>query len=400
MTPVQTLGKLAQADFSASDVDTATGTITLADLNGLTSDATVNYLGSSDATAPTGTGVALDASDVNTSNAQITVPSDSFQDGESVYFLPGSGGVAPGTLVANHAYDVVVVNATTITLNDPANDESPVSFTIGLGNNGQGSGAFTLAPPALVSNHPYIAQLNGNSVTLLDPSKNNAKVVFTSPGSGTSGLTFQTDILSFDPRSAVNSNNTITVPSTAAYKTGDAVLYYTDPTIQVSQTSAPTETDFSRQIVPVSATTFELIGDQTAIARAGAAVTLTFTDASAASANVASSSYSSTTGLTTVVLNSAVIGAAAPSEVDITLAAGTAVTYSSGVANVTADSFTLPGDLAAVAPVGSMVTLTLPGGAVVMANIDSVSYQSASQPDDHRDRPGARSREGRRPVSS
>ena len=75
--------------------------------------------------------------------------------------------------------------------------------------------------------------------------------------------------------------------------------------------------------------------------------------------NVASSSYSATTGLTTVVLNSAVIGAAAPSEVDITLASGTAATYSSGVVEVADDSFTLPGDLTAVAPVGSMVSLTL-----------------------------------------
>ncbi len=375
LSPVQTLGKLTQADWSASDVNTAAGTITLANLNGLTNGATVNYAGSSDATAPTGPGVALDASDVNTESGQITVPAGSFQNGESVYFLPGSGSVAPGTLVANHAYDVVVVDDTHITLNDPANNESPVSYAVGPGNNGQGSGAFTLAPPALVSNHAYIAQLNGNSVTLLDPSNNNAPVVFTSPGSGNSGLTFQTDILSFDPSTAVNSNNTITVPSTAAYATGDAVLYYTDPTIAVQQPNAPTETDFSRQIVPVSATTFELVGDQTAVARAGAAVALTFTDGSTANANVVSSSYSSTTRLTTVVLGSAVIGAAAPSEVDITLASGTAASYSSGIAEVADDTFTLPGDLTAVAPVGSTVTLTLPGGTVVTANIDSVSYQ-------------------------
>ena len=158
LNPTQTLGMLAQADFSPSDVDTTSGTITLANLNGLTNGATVYYAGDSDATAPTGPGVSLDASDVNTSNGQITVPSGSFQDGESVYFVPGSGSVAPGAIVPNHAYDVVVVDDTHITLDDPANNEAAVSFAAGLGSNGQGSGPFHAAPPALVANHPYIAQ--------------------------------------------------------------------------------------------------------------------------------------------------------------------------------------------------------------------------------------------------
>ena len=385
-TATQTIGQLAQSDFDASAINTTTNQIQLTSLNGLKNGQSVEYLGSSDATA-------------RRQGPGVVALGDGCRRHQRTDYRPGKqppgrgGGVLPGWVRQHRARHARPESRLRRGIGEPPDDyaQRPCQQRIGgelrsrnRQQRGQGSGPFTCWPPPRLSpNYVYTAVLNGTkvSVSRTDPLNNNAPITFTSQGSGNSGLTFQSNILKFNPATAVNTtSNTITVPSTAGYTTGDAVIYQTDPTIQAQQDNAPTVTDFNRQIIPVDAQSFELVGDQTAIAppRAKPVSSDFHRREHRGDAMVSSASYSAATGLTTVMLGQAVIGSAAPSEADFTLASGATTTYTAGIGVVGADMFTLPGDQSTVDPVGSSVSLTLAGGAVVTANIDSVSYQPST----------------------
>ncbi len=149
----------------------------------------------------------------------------------------------------------------------------------------------------LVAENPYAIQLA--------ESPGGTAVVITDIGVGEHAFLYQTNVVTFAPREAVNAtSNTITFTNPHGYNTGDAVLYYTDPTLTRGTSFAPSV--FEEGLSVVNSTTLTLQGDQRPAASPNTEVTL-LVDGGTALARVLSARYDSGSDLTTIVLDQAVL---------------------------------------------------------------------------------------------
>ncbi len=351
---------------------------------------------------------------------------DEFTEGESVTFNPGTGGTAPTGLTATSTYLVHLVNANTISLEDPQNGDSPMVIT-GQGSgpqqftyttplqslgqvetidfdpsnvntsNGQITfatadglsegevvdylgGSKSTAPGGLQQNYDYLVHVvSPTTISLLDPQNNDAPVVITSQGTGTQGFTYQ-NLVYFDPATAVNTtSNTITIPS-HGLKTGDLVYYHVNPDISTTTFDSPTLTSYANgQVVKVNSSTFTLPGDDTGQVLPGATVLLTFADGSTAQAAVFSATYASGSNLTTVVLRAQAI-TGTPVEADVSATLPQTTYTGAQVTQDTEDSFFLAGDQTQAVPAGArlLVLYSFSNGNSTNVTVTSSTYSATT----------------------
>ena len=349
---------------------------------------------------------------------------DEFTEGEPVTFSPGTAGTAPTGLTANYTYLVHVVNANTISLEDPRNGNAPVvvtdqgtgpqtlTYTTPLQSLGQvetinfdpsgvntGNGQITFAAPDGLANNDVVDYLGGSTstapgglqqnydylvnvvnpttISLLDPQNNNAPVVLTSQGTGAQGFTYQKFVY-FDPATAVNpTNNTITIPN-HGLQTGSLVYYHVNPDISTTTFDAPTLTSYTNgQVAAVDSSAFTLSGDDTGQVLPGASVLLTFADGSTAQATVASASYASGTDLTTVVLSAPAI-TGSPVEADVSATLPQTTYTGAQLSEASAASFDLAGDQTQAVPVGSKILVLYADGTSTSLTVTTSTYSSTT----------------------
>ncbi|NOY98599.1 MAG: hypothetical protein GXP40_05255, partial [Chloroflexi bacterium] len=148
-----------------------------------------------------------------------------------------------------------------------------------------------------------VVRVNDTAIQLKDD--NGSILTFSDPGVGNHAFLYQSGAQAFMPETAVDDDvNTITFSSPHGFQTGDAVLYYTDPSVTTQQTRPPAV--FEAGLSVVNSTTLTLPGYQQAMVAAGDQATLKVDNVDVP-ATVASVSYDANTDTTTVTLNGTVL---------------------------------------------------------------------------------------------
>ena len=215
----------------------------------------------------------------------IRIPNNGFTDGEAVTYSNG-GGPDIGGLEDGQTYYVQVVDGNTIRLaNAPTLNLSyntPTQYTtegvqptqtlgevtkldfdssdvdtstgtitfssphgltdgeavtyFGTDSSDDDSGAETNSGVApLVVGQTYYVKWISDTTIQLSETPGGPAIALTDAGEGTHSLLVETDVMSFNPETAVNNaSNTITFTSPTGFQTGDAVVYHTDPNASLS----------------------------------------------------------------------------------------------------------------------------------------------------------------------
>ena len=150
------------------------------------------------------------------------------------------GGTGWGALGLQAGLQVQITNATgssngTFTVKSISGDGKTLTFTQANVVTAGPASSFTLTTvPALIGNLTqgtrYTVVVTNGQVEFRDPTNSAALVKYASAGSGLQGFSLLTDVQSFRPATAVDAAAaTIAIPN-HGYRTGDLLVYHTDPT--------------------------------------------------------------------------------------------------------------------------------------------------------------------------